>query len=297
MIQQVEKLLDHTLPPTISLKTELADEYLSVIGDPSSLQNAILNLAINAKDSIDDQGEITFKSRISEKPKHPLFDLKDESNTITRYAAISITDTGTGIPQDEIKRIFEPFHTTKTQGQGTGLGLSAVYGTVKTHNGLIEVKTAMGKGSEFTIFIPLAMTDTDQNQNKKKQNYEFSFNGVSVLLVDDEAMIRKTAAAMLKKLGCEVITAEDGYSGLDLYKQNPETEIAIIDMIMPKMGGDELFQHLKKVSPNLRIVVMSGYSLHEKTSQILSSPNTVFLRKPFGMLDLQNSIKKLFAMA
>jgi len=289
LINQVITLFSHTLTPQITIKKNLTKLSLQIDGDPSFLQNALLNLALNAKDAINNsKGVITFTSEFVPASKLPA---NSDFNVNNNFVAISIADTGTGIKKEDYKNIFEPFFTTKEHGKGTGLGLSAVLGTIQLHNGHILFDSTFEKGSTFTIYLPLdAKSETPISTATKTTP---TLNGLKILFVDDEKMIRMISKAMLESLGCQVTTAKNGSDGLEKFKSSNNHDIAIIDMLMPNMSGNELALQLLKIKPNLKILLISAFCVAEKTAPILAKPNTAFLNKPFNMQELRNALSTL----
>jgi PAS domain S-box-containing protein len=288
LVEQVITLFSHTLPPDITVVKKLTDLELIIKGDPSSLQNALFNLALNAKDAIREEGTITFSTSFvssSDLPACP------DLEVTTDCAAISITDTGTGISEEDSKNIFEPFFTTKQKGQGTGLGLSAVLGTVQLHKGYILFNSSLGKGSTFTVYLPLDKGSEVPKHKKHKSVPDLQ--GLKILLVDDEPIIRTITKAMLENLNCKVTTAADGLEALEIFRQSNDFDIAVIDMLMPNMSGDELALKIMELNPETKILLISAFCVKDKTAPVLAKEGTAFLNKPFNMQELTEALTSL----
>jgi len=176
-----------------------------------------------------------------------------------KYVRITVTDTGIGMDQATQEKIFDPFFTTKEMGRGTGLGLASAYGIIKNHNGIIDVESDKGHGAAFILYLPASEKEV---QVEKKSRPEIINGSETILLVDDEDMVIDVGQRMLNRLGYKVVTAESGKKALEVYQmKNNSIDIVIIDMIMPLMGGGEAYDRLKKINPDLKVLLASGYSI------------------------------------
>jgi len=199
------------------------------------------------------------------------------------YLQISVSDTGVGIPREIKDRIFEPFFTTKEQGKGTGLGLAAVYGTVRDHKGSISVYSEPGHGTVFNVYLPLCTTKSCEIEQSKELTRGYG----NILLVDDEEILRNTGRCLLEELGYTVYTAEDGVQGIALYSQQRDIiDLVILDMVMPKLGGKETFIKLREINPNVRVLFCSGFHNEGTENQLRELGAKGFIRKPYSMIDL-----------
>ncbi len=283
-------LLKSTIDPRIALEVDLTAEESQVIGDSSQLENAILNMGINASHAMPDGGTLFIATRTLDlDPAYcnaSTFDLAPGP-----HLEIEVRDTGCGIAPDVLPRIFEPFFTTKETGKGTGLGLSVVFGTVKQHHGSITAYSEPGKGTCFHILLPLAAKEKPQSvSDTRKMMIPGEGN---ILVVDDESVMRLTAQAILESLGYNVTLAENGREALERFKQSPDAfDLVILDMIMPEMNGRDCFAALRKINPGIRIVLSSGFSREEDLKQMREQGLCGYIRKPYRSVALSQIVHK-----
>jgi CheY-like chemotaxis protein len=207
------------------------------------------------------------------------------------YIKLVVADTGCGIPPEVQPRIFEPFFTTKEQGKGTGMGLSMVYGIVKNHGGSICVTSDAQTGTRFEILWPAV--DRPSLVQDDEETTVVSRAGSTVLLVDDEELVRNVGSTMLETLGYRVITARDGLEGVELFRaREEEIDLVILDMAMPRMGGRDCFLELKKIRPGVRAVLSTGYALDEVTQRVLDEGMVGFVQKPYVLDHLAAALSK-----
>ena len=267
-----------------------------VVGDNSALQNAFMNLGINAGHAMESNGgnELTYTTRNTilspEYCEISPFDIEPGE-----YIEIEVRDKGTGISEENLKNIFEPFFTTKEEGKGTGLGLAAVYGTVTDHHGAITVYSELGVGTVFHIFLPVEKTQANTVSNNKANNIEIRENrSGKILLVDDEDIIRISGKLMLEKMGYEVILANNGLEAVKIFKKEHNTiDVVISDMIMPKMNGSEAFYKLKEIDPNCSIIIASGFTKDTSLNQLKKDGLKGFLNKPYRLNELSELLNSI----
>jgi two-component system, cell cycle sensor histidine kinase and response regulator CckA len=212
------------------------------------------------------------------------------------YTAISITDTGTGIPPDVLPKIFEPFFTTKEVGKGTGLGLSTVYGIVKQSNGFIFADSSLGQGTSFVIYLPVHKAEVAPEiapPSPKERQAELWGTG-TILLVEDEAMVRAVAERALTRQGYTVVTAGNGEEALERLEGGETFDLLISDVVMPTMDGPTLVRHARQKYPKLPILFMSGYA-EEQLRKSIDIPNVAFLPKPFSVQQLAEAARVALA--
>jgi len=294
IIFEVVNLLQHSIDKKINIHQDLRAQDDTVMGDPTQLQNAILNIALNARDAMPDGGDLLFKTSTFEATKVFCTEQKFELEP-GRYLEIKIEDTGKGIEKSVINHIFEPFFTTKEQGKGTGMGLAAVYGTVKTHRGGISVSSAPQTGTKITLFFPLfeqqitaQPIETCGGRKSTKER--------TVLLVEDEEMICNVASRMLEKLGYFVSICNNGHEAVSFYKKNHHSiDLIILDMVMPEMGGKETFFALKEINPKAKVLISSGYSIEGDAQTLLNKGANGFIQKPFRKGELSKKICDILA--
>lgn len=293
MAAGVHAMLRHTISRQISLElvTDPADPH--IIADKSQVQNAILNLGINARDAIGDtSGTISVTvSHVTVTQKRSI-----HNNTIMNgsYATVTVCDTGSGIEKEVLEHIFDPFYTTKPEGKGTGMGLAAVYGTVTTHNGYIDIESTPGEGACFVIYFPLAEAEHSE-VSEVESGREREVHG-TILIVDDEEDILHSTSKLLEKKGFICYTARDGEEGVSLYqeKQN-EINLVILDANMPRMNGYEAFRHIRDCTPYVPILLATGYADESKVQHLMSQEKCDYIHKPFHISDLVDKIVSLLS--
>lgn len=276
-VAEVIKLLYRVIPRTITIKTELNDNGSQISGDLGQIKNSLMNLCINAVDAMNGKGVLTITT---------------ESTTLTNsqgdvlpgeYVKLVVKDTGCGMSDETVARAFDPFFTTKPEGKGTGLGLSRVYGVVKDHDGTISINSSLGRGTTMTLLLP-CLDPTEQDPNIQFSTAPSSpAQVVRVLMVDDEAIVRKSVRRLLNQLGYEVLLAENGAEAVELFrKEHREISLIILDMIMPVMDGEEAFYKLREINPEIPILICSGYSNEGDAKKLLTFDHVSFVQKPFS---------------
>lgn len=285
IITDLLDLLDHTINKNISISINNRAKNTTITGDSSLLQNALMNIAINASHVMPEGGEIEFsldnRMITSNECKKSPFDIEPGE-----YLNVSIRDTGWGMSEETQSHIFEPFYTTKERGKGTGLGLATVYGTVQDHHGSITVTSEVGKGTLFQILLPL----TNASPNGVEEKETISGSG-TILLIDDEELIRVSASALLEMLGYNVIIAVDGQDGLQKYQENT-IDLVIVDMIMPIMGGRETITKLREIDAQLPIIVCSGFASDSDIVSLQSQNISGYIHKPFRKDELAKIVSQ-----
>ncbi|MEJ2215168.1 MAG: PAS domain S-box protein [Gemmatimonadota bacterium] len=286
-VDELEPLLRRLIPERIELHFEAGSERGPVKADRGKLMQAIMNLAVNARDAVEGDGRISFGVDTYEIAQREAAEEIPWLVAPGCYVRVSVKDTGTGMSDEVLSRIFEPFFTTKSEGKGTGLGLSVVYGFVKQSGGHIFVDTEPGRGTVFHLLLPVAEAGAVPGEHGPGRQAGMAGQaGATVLLVEDNPSVRGVTVRMLEREGCAVIEASSGREALDLARENGDRiDIAISDMVMPEMGGAELAERLRELLPDLKIVLMSGYSADELGARTLD-PDMSFLEKPFDREDL-----------
>lgn len=296
-INNVLAIIKRTFDKKIEITIDLLKDLWIVEADQSQIEQVILNMCINAKDAMPEGGILSIKTwNYDYKPNISTtlipFDAKEG-----RYVAISISDTGIGIPVEIQKRIFEPFFTTKEKGKGTGMGLAMAYGVIKNHKGYITVESEVKKGTTFTIYLPaIESTGTIQKEIKVEDSNRPSkiFGRGMILLIDDEEIVRSVAKDLLENLGYEVLEARDGLEAIDIFKKkNSDIDLVILDLIMPRVSGKETFYQLKEINPNVKVLVSSGYSIDSDAKELINSGAIGFIQKPYKIKELEEVLKTL----
>lgn len=290
LVGEMHHIIKSTFPKNIELRVELAPDLPKIIGDSTQLHQILLNLCVNARDAMPLGGRLTLGAKLAEVDS--VYAASNPEARPGRYVKLSVSDTGTGIAQDTLDRIFEPFFTTKG-ALGTGLGLSTVLGTVKGHGGFVQVYSQLGKGSVFSVHFPLDL-ESGETPRLLINHSEIRGKGEGILLVDDEAAIRRTACAVLTHRGFKPLAASDGVEGLFMANQHlADLSAVILDMDMPHMNGIALAQALRRLSSSLPIAAMSGRFSEAALAELGELRVNVQLAKPFTESQLVEAIGRL----
>ncbi len=287
LVSDIASLLSRTFDKRISILQNLSAQKFLVLGDPSQLHSAILNVAINARDAMPEGGELSLATENAELDQALCASLPHFSIVPGDYLCLKVSDTGIGMDRETKQHIFEPFFTTKEKGKGTGMGLSAVYGTVCSHHGAITVDSEPGKGTTINLYFPVvnAREPFEPRRYEPAQNEKCQGN---VLLVDDEQAVAEGSKKLLEALGYTVKVFGGGQEAVDYYAANWSTiDLVILDMIMPVMNGKDTFAAMKEINPGILALLASGYSLNGEAQAILNSGVKGFLQKPFTMEELR----------
>jgi CheY-like chemotaxis protein len=296
LIAEVCELLSHSLDKRITVSQDQGAERATIIGDPAGLQSALLNLALNARDAMPSGGGIRFRTGIAELPlagAQPAWIGDTENPLPGPYLHLEVTDTGMGMGEAVRRRIFEPFFTTKPVGKGTGLGLASALGTVRAHRGRIALDTAVGRGTTFHLYLPLAAAPGDRPRGK---DLSPSRGGLTVLVVDDDSPVREIMKDMLLAGGNTVLEASYGKAALELYrKRRTEIDLVILDMMMPDMDGAEVFTALMRIDPRVRVIISTGFPSETKIPSMLAAGAKGLLRKPYEKASLDRMMTAAMA--
>lgn len=289
-VEDVIALLSRTLDRNIVIEKRFSARRSRVQGDPTQMQQVVLNLAVNARDAMPEGGQLTFHTDTVEFRAESSWRLTGAAPGT--YLLFSVSDTGAGIPAEIRDRVFEPFFTTKSSGSGTGMGLATVYGIVKNHGGVVRLTSETGTGTTFKVFLPLmeAAEVVDLAPIRK----ETAVRGKGrVLVVDDEEVVRSLAARMLTELGYEVFSASQGEEAVARYREAPETiDLVLLDMIMPVMGGRDCIRELRRIDPSVVAVLSTGFSNESEIQEILKEGWAGFIQKPYRADELSQVIQE-----
>jgi PAS domain S-box-containing protein len=299
--QDIHKLVQETLSlvrATIQAKIKVVlklDAKASIIpADPGQIQNALLNLILNACDAMPGGGILTISTRIKELNESDSNQFY-ESVLEGRYIHVLISDTGHGMNEECKKRIFEPFFTTKREGKGTGLGLPAVFGTVKSHQGYISFESEIDVGTAFNLYLPLSDIQVEEEGVSNSSGYAIHGSG-TIILIDDEEIVRKTVFTLLDNLGYNVKTFANGKEGLAYYEANwEEIDLILLDVIMPEIDGPEVFTRLKKINSAVKVLLFSAYSATRDVQDALNNGALGFIHKPILRDELSHKISQALA--
>ena len=285
VIREFSKLLAETFPQNIRFELKLQENLPLLLADVGQLQQAVLNLCINARDAISERGSfetegglVTIESLVVDGEK-----LAEKFPTAkeNQYVVIRVRDTGTGMDEITRGRIFEPFFTTKPLGKGTGLGLAVVYGVVNGHQGFVDVESERDKGTAITLYFPVQPVEESVIPQRSSVDAPRGI-GQTVLLVEDEEMLLDLLQTLLEEHGYRVLTAHDGQEAVDIYKQYGERiSIVLSDMGLPKLGGWEVFRQIKEMNPKVRCILASGYFDPDLRVEMVKEGAVDFVQKPY----------------
>ena len=302
VVDQVISLARRTFKKDVEIVREFEKDLLRMRGDRAQVHQALMNICINAVDAMPEGGTLRIDVR----------NMTLEQKNRTRFGSVSpgtyvlftVQDTGVGMDEETLSRIFEPFFTTKGAAKGTGLGLAMVFGVVKNHDGAIDVVSEPGKGTTFKLLFPAEESSNDAEPRHEKGTEHLVTEGkppdrsrdnseTTILIIDDEEIVRYVASDMLVMMGYKTITAAEGQEGARIYSERrDEIDVVLLDMIMPKMSGLETFRELRKIDPEARVIIASGYEEDERSQTIMNEGAAAYLRKPYLMGGLMSVIEQ-----
>ena len=291
IVNDVVEILRHSMPKDIEIVTRLDSAVPEILADPSQIHQVLMNLTVNARDAMPEGGIITIATqKVGVSKNHALGDKVAQGE----FVKISVSDTGAGIDTKLQQKVFDPFFTTKAAGKGTGLGLYIVHSIVTNHNGYINLYSEPGKGTRFNIYLPITRPSVEEATGDVGIVKGHGF----VLIIDDEEEVRTVSSDMLQTIGFSVIGAKDGKEGLQKYIEHKEAiKFVILDMIMPKMGGNEVFAALREINPDVKVIICSGFinEGYAGIERLMQSGAKAFLQKPFALSALHAAINKALA--
>jgi two-component system cell cycle sensor histidine kinase/response regulator CckA len=294
-LREFRTLVERTMPENISIEMNVPEGEVIINADPGRLQQVIMNLTLNARDSMPGGGRLRFEvDRVEVKPgKRP----PESGMRPGEWARILVSDTGEGIKEEAIPHIFEPFYTTKGPGEGTGLGLSQVYGLIKQHDGFIDVKSKIGAGTTFIIHLPLIAVDVlppilPQDATRREGA------GQSILVAEDDPTIRDAVREALEDHNYRVLLAADGTHALEVIEQHRGLiDLIISDLVMPRMSGRDLYRIVRERYPRVKMILITGYPLGGDTQELLDAGAATWIQKPFVSDVLVEKVAELLAEA
>ncbi len=272
----------------VEIHRNLAGDLLAIEADHGQIEQVLLNLLVNSADAMAAGGDLFLQTvNVTD---------KDMTAKIYKpkpgdYVMLTVTDSGMGMDKKTMERIFDPFFTTKEMGRGTGLGLASAYGIIKGHSGYIDVESGEGKGTTFSVFLPASKNKVQKVVISAKEVIEGTG---TVLLVDDEEMILEVGRDLLEAIGYRVLLSRGGKKAIEIYERNRgEIDIVVLDMVMPNMGGGKVYDRMKEIDPNVKVLLSSGYSIDGEATEILKRGCNGFIQKPFSMKVLSGKIKEI----
>ena len=294
VIREVRKITTETFPDRIEVDVNVEDDLHPVVGDATQLQQVLMNLCVNARDAMPDGGTLTVRAEnvaLSDSQARRNIDAEPGS-----YVVITVADTGMGMPDEVLDKVFEPFYTTKPEGEGTGLGLSTAYSIVKSHDGFIDVTSEEGEGTTFRLFFPVAPPDEADDPDHENENAKAVVSDAQVLVIDDEHNILDATRDALEAAGYRVITACSGQEAIDIATANGQDLDAVVtDIMMPDVDGIAVIQHLEANRPSVPVIAASGVATSREDA--LSAGAERFLPKPFTAEKLQEALQTVLVAA
>ncbi len=290
-ITSMRKMLERTIPKDINIELILGEKLQVIHADPTGVDQVLINLAVNARDAMPGRGNLTFET------ENVTLDNPVATEHVHikpgNYILLTVSDTGTGMDRATMEHIFEPFFTTKMVGKGTGLGLAVVHGIVNRHQGHIVCESEPEKGTRFKIYLPVLESET--KSSRPTDHEELSSGGTeTILIVDDEVMIREFMSSMLTKAGYKVIQACDGKDALEIYQsKHHEIDMVLLDLMMPMMGGQECLQGLLKIKQCAKVIIASGFKTDGPIADTMYTGAKGSINKPFSMTEALKQIRKV----
>jgi len=272
----------------ISIQRDFEDDLFPIEADRGQIEQVLLNLYVNAADAMPGGGNLYLKTK-------NVSHLNIKSNQYNprpgNYVELTISDSGIGMDRPTLEHIFDPFFTTKEMGRGTGLGLASVYGIIKSHDGYIDVESEKGQGTTFTIFFSATLKALEDPAEAAE---ELIRGSGTLLVVDDEDLVLDVAANMLEKLGYTALTAQNGTAAVDIFEAHKdEIKMVVLDIIMPGMGGGEVYDKIKTINPDVKVLLASGYSVDGQAIELLERGCNGFMQKPFTMEELSGKVEQI----
>jgi CheY-like chemotaxis protein len=288
-IWEAHKLIRRLVPATIEVAPMLASAIGWVKIDPSQVEQILINLVVNARDAMPEGGKVVIET--SEVELDEAYVSQHLGVRPGPYVLLSVSDSGCGMDPETMVRIFEPFFTTKQPGRGTGLGLSTTYGIVKQNGGHIAVESTIGSGSRFRIYLPRVQAPAEQSNPTAARKLEQT-GRATVLIVEDEASLRRLLSLSLERRGYTVMTAVDGAEAIEIFRQHPgEIDVVVSDVVMPRIDGFELKRRIADLTPGMRFVFISGYSDEVVGQREKALEGCAFLEKPFLPDELADKVR------
>ena len=287
-IKETLKLLHSAVPENIKVHQDICNDMLQISGDGAQLHQVLMNLVNNARDALEGVDDPNITIGLESFHADDTFIATHQYFKAGNYVHLSVEDNGCGIPKHQIQHLFEPFFTTKEEGKGTGLGLAMVFGAIKTHQGFIEVESVKGEGTTFHIYLPLLESEDIATASSQKQVVAEG-KGEKILLVDDQQQVVDTGKEVLESLGYQVLTTTDGQKAVELFEARAEEiDLVILDVVMPVMGGHKAAQCIRRINPDAKIILSTGY---DKEIQTDMEHETV-LNKPFFIEEMSHLIRQ-----
>ena len=290
LVQELCSMLNQTFPKVITFTLRLDEDLPLIHADHSQMHQVILNLCVNARDAMPHGGTITIASEVVARGQiRDRFPSADQE----KYICISIADTGAGIDEQTRSRIFDPFFTTKEMGKGTGLGLAVVYGVIQAHHGFIDVKSALGQGSCFLLYLPVPTVQENTTIHQLTDETKVFGRGDTILVVEDEEFLLEALSYELVKNGFSVLRAQDGMEAISVYRKHQKRiALVVTDMGLPAMTGMDEFKQLKELNPFVKVLFTSGFFEPEIKTELQTAGAMGFIQKPYRHADVLRKIRE-----
>jgi signal transduction histidine kinase/CheY-like chemotaxis protein len=290
LVQDFDRMLEATFPKTINFILQLQPGLPLAKADRSQIHQVLLNLCVNARDAMPNGGTLTLATGVSSGDE---LRVSFGGVNAERYVFVRVTDTGTGISKRVKPHIFEPFYSTKERGKGTGLGLSVVYGVVNNHRGFVQVDSEPGHGTTFSIYLPLGSTTEPASADGRSAGPEHD-PARTVMLVEDEEMLRELGVMLLETDGYRVLAAKDGVEAVEMFEAHAdEIGLVVCDLGLPRLGGRDVFLRMKEIKPSVRTIVASGYLEPSLRTEILRAGVIDTVQKPYDFRELIERIRSI----
>ena len=291
-IVQVLQMLERTIPRMISIESRLADDIWPVLADPTQMEQILMNLGINARDAMPEGGRLVVETKNVRLGRS--FVQTHLGSKPGKYVLLRVWDTGLGMDEETLDHIFEPFFTTKSFGEGTGLGLSTVYGIVKSHGGYIACESEPGGGAVFSIYLPVYEARADRSVTEEAEPAEIPGGNECILLVDDEPAILDVGQNYLCDFGYRTLAAKNGEEAVKVFEaEGDRIDLVILDLSMPGMGGHKCLTHLKKIDSGVKVLIASGYSAAGQAKEAIRAGAAGFIPKPYRLTDLVAKVREM----
>ena len=291
LVAGMSELLRRTIGESVKIETVLAGGLWRTSADPMQLESALLNLAVNARDAMPSGGKLTIETGNTHLDER--YAAEHTEVAAGQYVLLSVTDTGTGMPPEVIERAFEPFYTTKRVGEGTGLGLSQVFGFVKQSGGHVKIYSEVGRGTTVKIYLPRLHTDAEPMPLPQRQDPARGSETGVILVVEDDDKVKLATAALLNELGYTVITAGSPREALEVLERDTSVTLLLTDIVMPDMTGRELAERAVALRPGLAVLYTTGYTRNAIVHSGIIDPGTVLVSKPFTLEQLSFKVRQV----
>ncbi|MBN2527528.1 MAG: response regulator [Deltaproteobacteria bacterium] len=296
LISNVKTFMERTIPEHIWFETILSKDLPHIEGDPGQINQVLVNLINNAVDAMDADGHLIITTEaVDDIERQGVTGLE---NTTGKFIKIIVSDTGRGMKEGTMERAFEPFFSTKKMGEGTGLGLSMVYGTITNHGGAVLIRSAIDQGTSVTIYLPEYTRSTLRISSGDTAVPVPIHQHGTVLLVDDEPLVRRSGKRILSQMGFSVVEASSGEDALQKYTQaSPPVDVVLLDLIMPGLEGDEVYQRLREKDPDVKVIFVSAYSKDTvRVDNLLADGAIDFIQKPFSIDQINLAVTSAMAI-